>query len=220
MTNEELLSTDFGEEIEKLAAEQVEACQEAYAYGCEKLAAEAAEEMDKEDKKEDDKEDKKEKMDGESEKAAAELGAFIERGFFDGLRKLGSERHGDEFHYIAPYVEQKIAAAGAETASKVVNAIKGYAKSTGKAVKDYHQGAANSISKGAKELTYAARGKGESMPGIGAGVGKMSTPMRKALAGEGAKNLGKGALKLSPYAAAAGLGGYGVSKAVSSKKED
>jgi hypothetical protein len=105
-----LLNHDFGEEMEKEAAARVAACQEAYAYGFEKLAADTADAKDEaeEDSKKDKKEDKKEKMDEESEKAAAELGAFIERGFFDGLRKIGAERHNDETYYITPFIQGKM----------------------------------------------------------------------------------------------------------------
>jgi hypothetical protein len=216
MTNEELLNTDFGPEIEKLAAEQVQACKDAYNYGCEKLAAEAAEEMDKEEKesKKEDKEEKKEKMDEESEKAAAELGSFIERGFFDGLRKLGSERHNDEFHYLAPYVEQKIAAAGAEKASKIVEAIKGYAKATGKAVDP--RTAAKEIAGGVNRLKGAAKGIYGEVGGTGV-AHTLSAEERKALAAKGAKAVGMGAARLSPYAAAAGGAGYGIHKATAKK---
>lgn len=110
-----LINADFGEEIEKVAAAHAADIQEAYAYGFAKLAAEVAEAKDEEDKKEkegskeDKDEDKKEKMDEESEKKAAELGAFIERGFFDGLRKLGAERHNNEAYYLEPFITAKVA---------------------------------------------------------------------------------------------------------------
>jgi len=113
--DKELLNTKFDEETEKIAAQRAGAIQEAYAYGLEKLAKDVADERDEEDKKEKEKghEKKEDKMDEESEKAAAELGAFIERGFFDGIRKLGSERHGDEGYYLEPFIMQKIAATDA-----------------------------------------------------------------------------------------------------------
>lgn len=110
-----LLNTNFGEDIEKIAEQHASAISEAYQYGFSKIAKEMADEKDKEDKEEK-KEHKEEKMDEESEKAAAELGAFIERGFFDGLRKLGAERHGNEFHYIEPFIQNKIAGAKTDAA--------------------------------------------------------------------------------------------------------
>lgn len=105
------LNAQYGEEYVKEAAARLEEVNDAYLYGFSKFAAEVADAKDKEDAEE--KEEKEErKMDEESEKKAAELGAFIERGFFDGLRKLGSDRYGDELHYLAPYVQQKIAEEG------------------------------------------------------------------------------------------------------------
>jgi hypothetical protein len=112
----QLLSTQFDEETEKLAEAKANSIQEAYLYGLEKIAKEVADERDEEDKKEESK--KEEKMDEESEKAAAELGAFIERGFFDGLRKLGSERHGDEGFYLEPFITSKLAAEVSESTKK------------------------------------------------------------------------------------------------------
>jgi hypothetical protein len=121
-----LINTNFGEEIEKIASAYAAEIQDAYSYGFSKLAEEAANAKDEEDKKEDKEEDKKEKMDEESEKKAAELGAFIERGFFDGLRKLGSERHGDEMFYLEPFITEKVALSmGVQAATKAKRALQG-----------------------------------------------------------------------------------------------
>lgn len=218
---QELVNTDFGEEIEKMAAERVGACQEAYAYGFNKLAKDIADAKDEADKKEEKKEDKEEeKMDEESEKAAAELGAFIERGTFDSLRKLGSERHGDEMHYIAPFVEEKIAADFGAMGKKVMDAVKA---APGKA-KDLAVKGKDAVVMNHKQMTGNFRqgyeGVKSSIKGVSQYGDKLTDAERKARAVGGLKRLGEGALRASPYAAVAGAGGVGVAKAVGSKKEE
>lgn len=108
-----LLNTDLGD-FDKLAAEQVATANEMYEMGFGKLASETADALDEifaSEKVAAEKEDKEEdKKDEETEKKAADLGAFIERGYFDGLRKLGSERHGDEGAYLLPLLAEKVAA--------------------------------------------------------------------------------------------------------------
>ena len=91
--------------------------------------------------KEDEEEDEEKKAsDDEFEKAAAELGSFIERGMFDTLTKLGSERHEDPMHYFYPYIEEKVAAKGA----------KGAIDKMWSSVKNYHKGAVKDVKKGVK----------------------------------------------------------------------
>ena len=117
--DQKLLNTDLGD-FEKEAAAELALADEMYTAGFQKLAVETADYLDSlyEEKvaaeKEDSKEDKEE--DKEEEKKASDLSAFIERGYFDGLRKLGSERYGDEMAYLMPFVEEKIAEAGAAAA--------------------------------------------------------------------------------------------------------
>lgn len=122
----QLLETDFGSDLEKFAEEKLAACENCYDYGFSKIATEVANDLDamykaaEEDEKKEEKEEKEEEgedkgekkedmEDKEYEKAAAELGSFIERGMFDGLRKLGSERHGSEVAYLEPLILQKVA---------------------------------------------------------------------------------------------------------------
>lgn len=132
--DQELLNTDFGAEIEKAAAAEAAVIQEMYNTGFNKLAADTADYLDKlaeEAKKEEDEEDEEEEKgekkeasaeEVEFEKLAQELASFIERGYFDGLRKLGSERHDNEWHYLAPFVGEKIALV--KEANKMVEGIK------------------------------------------------------------------------------------------------
>lgn len=211
LTNEDkaLLNTNFGEEIEKIAAQRATAINEAYAYGFSKIAKEAADEKDKEDKENEGKDNdkKEEKMDEESEKAAAELGAFIERGFFDGLRKLGSERHGDEMHYIAPFILEKAAAAGArEMGAAVMSKLKGAAGVVSSKAKD----AAHAIDprRGIEEIRRGVKG-GTRLHGTEQGVDIIT-----ATPGMRAKEIATGAARLSPYAALGTAGIYGGAKLV------
>lgn len=113
--DQELLNTDFGDEIEKQAAEKVAMAQDLYAAGFQKLAAESADEMDEADKEEKKEEESKpeKKLDEEEKKEASARGAFIAKGYIDGLKKLGSDRHGDENHYLYPFLAEKLANAGA-----------------------------------------------------------------------------------------------------------
>lgn len=130
---QKLLKTDFGPELEKVASNQAKVAKEMYAKGQE-IAVNIADQMDKE---------AAEKVasadyqldDPEMEKRAAEMGRFIERGQFDGLRKLGSDRHGNEWHYIYPFVEEKVANAAAKGAlNKFRNFMASKAKQVGKNV--------------------------------------------------------------------------------------
>src|SRR5688572_1798221 len=135
-----LVQTDFGD-LEKEAAARVQLSQEMYATGFHKLATETADWLDKaaEEAEKEEKKEKDEDLDEESKTASAELGDFIERGYFDGLRKLGSERHGNELHYIIPFIEARVAEEGAKLASasameKLKNlgaAAMGHARSVG-----------------------------------------------------------------------------------------
>ena len=138
--DQKLLNTDLGD-FEKEAAAELALADEMYTAGFQKLAVETADYLDSlyEEKvaaeKEDSKEDKEE--DKEEEKKASDLAAFIERGYFDGLRKLGSERHGDEMAYLTPFVEEKIAEAGAKAAlGKVWSKMKGHAGKASEAAKE------------------------------------------------------------------------------------
>lgn len=208
---EALVNTDFGEEIEKVAAAKVATINSSYEYGFSKLAAEHADAQDEEEKKEkEEKEkgkDKEEKMDEESEKAAAEIGAFIERGYFDGLRKLGQERHNNEMHYIEPLLLQKAAAAGAGQMSKALAALKSGGNKAVQGAKSYHAGMAADAMSAVKGVPVAHRAGGQFMtnPALAPLTGK-----ERVMAG------GKALAKASPYLV---LGG-GAAMAASSKKKD
>lgn len=132
---QKLLNTNFGPELEKIAAEQAKIAQEMYAKG-QDIALNIADAMDKEAAEKVASENQSQALeDAQAEKTAAQMGAFIERGQFDGLRKLGSERHGNEWHYIYPFVEEKVAAAGASAAmGKFRNFMASKAKQVGKDV--------------------------------------------------------------------------------------
>jgi hypothetical protein len=111
---QKLLKTNFGSETEKVAAEQAKIAKEMYAKGQE-IALSIADSMDKEAAELEKKASADAELpDPQQEKVAAQMGAFIERGQYDGLRKLGSERHGNEWHYILPFVEEKVATASAK----------------------------------------------------------------------------------------------------------
>jgi len=92
-------------------------------------------------------------LDEESEKKAAELGAFIERGMFDELTKLGSQRHGDAMYYYYPYMEEKVAQIGAEEKLAAWADIVAKARSLGSSAK----GKLKSGWAAAKEKTRAPR---------------------------------------------------------------
>jgi len=126
--DQKLVNTEFAPELEKEAAAEVMVANEMYDAGFSNLAVATADEIDKlaaEDEKEDKEKDKEEKMDEEGEKRAADLSAFIERGYFDGLRKLGMERHGDENAYLYPFIQVKLAETAPAAAASLGAKMKG-----------------------------------------------------------------------------------------------
>lgn len=204
-----LVNTDFGD-MDKVAEEMVKEAAECYDRGFEKTALEIADGLDKAAKEEKEDKEEEEELDHESEKKAAELAAFYERGVFDGLAKLGEARYGDEMHYFWPFIEEKIASEGAKGAvMKFLGKMKGHMGSAAEAakqkakhygseasaagarakqgVKDYHHGAA-------ENLRQAATGRGKAEMGVAS----------KLTAGERAKAGLKGAAKFSPHALAVG----------------
>lgn len=243
--DQELVNTDFGD-FDKEASEKLAEANEVYAYGQEQGLA-VADQMDEamakfaSEDEEDKEEDKEEELDEESEKKAAELGAFIERGFFDELTKLGSERHDDPTYYYYPYMEEKVAQMGAEekvagwreaikeTAGKVKELAKSKAKEPAKKLSPLE--AVGAKGKAHRERGLAAKGvekvkdyhKG--MAGqITSGAKKLHsavTPskgiaktkyMREAAAKGGAKDLAKGVAKGIPHAAILAGTGYTATK--------
>lgn len=154
---QKLLKTDFGADIEKVASAQAKLAKEMYANG-QQIALNIADQMDKE-AAEKVASEAVELPDAESEKRAAEMGRFIERGQFDGLRKLGSERHGNEWHYIYPFVEEKVASSAAKAG---LNKFRSFMASKGKAVADKAKGA---VEKGKDAMK---KNPGKAMAGAGA----------------------------------------------------
>jgi len=217
--DQKLLNTDFGD-LEKVAADQVAQAQEMYEIGFSKLASQIADQLDAE-AAEAEKVAEDNTLDPESEKLAASLAAFIERGQFDGLRKLGSDRHGNEWHYFLPFVEEKVAAAGGMAYLKNFgNKLKGYAGTAGSKAKDYAGkagekakevgGKAKDYHKGmADDARGAATGRNAFMDNLGV-KGKLSKEQRVGAAG-------RAAAKASPYLAAGA--GAGLAAAMR-KKED
>jgi len=234
MEDLELLNTDLGD-FDKIAADEVSLANEMYETGFSKLATETADHLDEvmmaqKEAAEKEKEEEEEEEDKETEKKASDLSAFIERGFFDGLMKIGSERHGDEMHYLYPFIEEKIAGKAAakaaegalskfwkSTKGKVSEGVssakdvasKGYAAAKDKggkavdAVKGYHTGAYGQASKGVKGLKSAYNAPAKT---------KAEQAARKQKLIAGAKNVAKGTGKLvAPYAGA-GAVGYGAKK--------
>jgi len=180
LEDQKLVNTDLGA-FEKEAAARLELANEMYEVGFNKLAAETADSMDEYFSKVASAEevDNSIQVDSESEKVAQELGAFIEKGYVDGLRKLGQERHGDETAYLMPFLEEKVAAKGAKAfLAGLGKKVKGFgdsAKKWGKgakkevakktekgmkAVKSYHSGAVKDVKKGVKGKDYARAAKG------------------------------------------------------------
>jgi len=227
--DQKLLNTDFGG-LEKVAADQVAQAQEMYEIGFSKLASQIADQLDAEAAAEKVAEDNT--LDPESEKLAASLGAFIERGQFDGLRKLGSDRHGNEWHYLLPFVEEKVAAAGGMAAvTNFGKKLKGYAGAAGSKTKEY-AGKAGSKTKEyagkagdkAKEVGGKVKDYHKSMAddARGAATGRNAfmdhTGVKGNLnAGQRAGAGGRAALKASPYLAAGA--GAGLAAAMRKKEE-
>lgn len=211
-----LLNTNFGSETEKVAAEQAKIASEMYSKGLE-IASNIADAMDKQAAEaEKTASEAAELEDAGAEKMAAQMGAFIERGQFDGLRKLGSDRHGNEWHYILPFVEEKVASAAAKAGLQKFRQFmatgaqkaKGMAQSGAKKVKDYHQGMGANARQAVTGKPSAAGG--EAIKGKGESI------LRGLSGKERAMEAGKAVAKASPYAAAAAAGGAAASK----KKND
>ena len=221
--DQKLVNTDFGD-FDKEASEKLAEANEVYSYGQEQahiIADQMDEAMAKfasDDEDEDDEDD--EELDEESEKKAAELGSFIERGMFDELTKLGSERYNDPMHYYYPYMEEKVAQIGAEeklagwqeeVGKKLTSAgkyVKDKASKGWKATKDYHSGAM-------KDLSDARTGlpKMKKVPNPNKrGRPKTKNMETKLTAGERIKSGLTGTAKFIPHGLALGGAGYGGKK--------
>lgn len=111
-----LLQTQFPAELEKEAAAEISLAQECYSTGFSKFASETAqaleklaEEAEKGETEEEEEKEHEKKLDEEQKKEAAARGAFIARGYIDGLKKLGSENYQDEMAYLYPFIQEKMA---------------------------------------------------------------------------------------------------------------
>ena len=141
-----LLNTEFPAELEKNAAEELKLANEMYDTGFTKMAGEAADSMDKEEEEETSESEKK--LDDEQKKEAAARGAFIARGYLEGLCKQGQDRHGDPLHYLYPAIIEKLAEGGKTKAAKGLwEATKGKAGAAGKWAKGKASGAGEAAKK-------------------------------------------------------------------------
>lgn len=210
-----LLSTDFGD-LEKVAADQAKLAGEMYNRGLE-IALNIADGLDKEAAEaEKTAGENHELPDAHSEKTAQQMGAFIERGQYDGLKKLGADRHSNEWHYFLPFVEEKVAAAGAKAGldrfrqfiTSKAKGVAGKAKDVGGKVVDYHKNIGSHARQAATGKPTAAGGNSIK--------GKAESTLRGLTGKERAMEAGKAVGKASPYAAAAGLGAAAASR----KKDD
>jgi len=220
LEDQRLLQTDLGE-FEKEAAAELALADDMYVAGYEKLAAETADYLDQlysMDKEASEEAPEESYLDDASEKTAHDLGSFIERGYFDGLRKLGSERYGDEMAYLYPFMEEKVAAAGASAAAEKFRsfgaAAKGHAgkavekaKEMGGKFKGYHTGAVKQMKEGVRRVKESKEHlKDTAAP-------EMFKNTWKGIASGGKKEVAKGALKFTPHAAAGiAATGYAVKK--------
>ena len=206
--DQELLQSDLGN-FDKVAAEQVALIDEMYSTGFNKLAAETADMLDKL---------AEEELDEEGEKTAAVCGAWTERGFFDGLAKLGADRHGDELYYLAPFIEEKIAGKAKALKDTVVGA---YNKAKGAVVKNY-QNAKGGVVNNHRIMNSNAKaawtGKGMEAKHWNSTKPKKGQKMHKLTPMERAQSAGHAALRATPYALGAGAIGLGGYKLV--KKDD
>lgn len=216
--DQQLLRTDFGD-LDKVASEQVAQAADCYNQGFHKLAAEIADAQDEADEMDKQAaENPPADLSPEAEKVAAELGAITEKGAYDGLMKLGSDRHGDPMHYFWPMIEQKIAQAGAEDAlEKAASALGKFAEQGPEGHKLRRALLGNPVSaaieakKGKKMDAFGKAYKHQVVEGVkGLGKGAVGGAALGAAAGavRGAVKGGrKGAMQGA--ATGAGVGGYG-----------
>jgi len=206
--NQALVNTDFGP-LDKVAEEQVKIASEMYSSGAE-MAQATADQVDKlaaEKEEEEEEKEEKEEM-GEAEKKASEdYGIIIAEGFTDKLASLGEERYGDADHYFIPFMEEKVAAAGARAA------VKKFWEATKKRVGE----SADRHVEGAKKFRSGVTGTNHHDPfGKFLAGGKKHTARgeRRGLMLEGAKKMAPGAAVLT-----AGTGA-GIYAATRKKKEE
>jgi hypothetical protein len=217
--DQELLNTDLGD-FDKEASAMVKMASEGYEIGFEKIALEIADSLEIQAIEENmDKTASDDELDPESEKTAAEMGAFIERGVFEGLQKLGQERYGNPDIYIEALTIEKLAAeAAAQTKAEVKRELSNIVGSehprqrgnkvtmsqrvtdAKDAVKRYYAGAAGDIA--------------DARRGVAMQIGDYGTQREMSIgalnrAGRAAKGVGK---MIAPVAVPAALGTYAWKK--------
>jgi hypothetical protein len=210
--DQELLNVEFSPEIEKLAAQNAADISELQEIGFVKMAAEAADEMDKEEEEE--KKEEKKELDEEHKKEASVKGAILADSYVEGLMKLGSDRHGDELHYLYPAIEEKLVKEGADPAAagKFVSFLKNMgakASAGGKAVADKAKAGAGHVAEYHKGMARGAKAGVTGVNEHGQALSKM----------ERAKALGVAGAKALPHAAVLGGLGYGLSRPKKEKKD-
>jgi len=203
--NQALVNTDFGP-LDKVAEEQVKIASEMYSSGAE-MAQATADQVDKLAAEKEEEEEEKEEM-GEAEKKASEdYGIIIAEGFTDKLASLGEERYGDADHYFIPFMEEKVAAAGARAA------VKKFWEATKKHVGE----SADRHVEGAKKFRSGVTGTNHHARGITYGAGISSSKKRRGLMLEGAKKMAPGAAGAAVLTAGTGAGIYAATR---KKKEE
>lgn len=137
--DQELVNTDFGADLEKQAAEEIAEAVELYNMGFEKLAAEDVKAVEEEEKKKEEEEenDPVNKLTEGQKKEASAKGAFIAKGYLDGLMEKGASLHQDPYHYLYPALEEILVKEGADAskAKGIMEAVKGHYSKAKDAVK-------------------------------------------------------------------------------------
>ena len=189
--------------VKAASEEQMALLETMYKRGSE-MALELADQMDAAQDSEKVAEEQDFGLDDESIKTAQVCGATIEQGHFNTIVKLGEDRHNDALHYLWPFINEKVAGAGAGAAIKSFgHSMATHAKSfSPKAIGAHMQQAAGRIpgKEGVKGINTAADV-----------LRPLTGPERLA---EGHRAFGKSL----PYAGAAYLAGKGVQKGVQAHK--
>lgn len=116
--DQDLVNTQFPEDLEKQAAAEVAVAGECMNVGA-SLAASSVEELEKfAAEKEEEEEDHEKKLDEEHKKEGSIRGAFVARAYINNLIKEGQEKHNDPWTYLAPLIVEKYAMSGRMEAAK------------------------------------------------------------------------------------------------------
>lgn len=233
--DQKLLSTDFGD-LDKVAAEQVKVANEMYEAGVD-MAQATADGMDKAAAEDEAKEDDEDDEGDESEKkAAADYGNIITEGFLDKLAALGEERHGNPDHYFMPFIEEKVAEAGARAAlQKFAGMVDSIANKlptrAGMALLGAAEKAPKALGKAKAHVSQAAQRAGDAAKRVGkmhsegakdfmTGIKGKTEHVTGLSAGERARRVGSGLGKMSPAIAAGGAAAGGTAYAATRGKKD